>query len=80
MDICPECGVVSPKESRQCPRYKGTPVCIDCCMNCKYYSTKTFGPRCMFYTAFPDMVGVLSHEQSKEYLRKLKEKVNVQKR
>ncbi len=33
---CPICGIVA-KETRQCPKYDGKPVCAAHCYQCKYY-------------------------------------------
>lgn len=37
MMICPSCGDICIRESRQCPRYDSEPVCIDCCRRCSCY-------------------------------------------
>lgn len=45
---CPECGSVQYKESRQCPRFKGVPVCINCCLKCEAHNKKSLWP-CGFW-------------------------------
>lgn len=49
--ICPSCGSTSYRESRQCPAYGGTPVCISCCMSCEDYSPD--GIPCRWYIHHP---------------------------
>ena len=51
--ICPSCGSRNFKESRQCPRENGTPVCIDCCKKCRYFRSDPIAIACRFYIENP---------------------------
>lgn len=51
--ICPSCKSTAFKESRQCPRYDGKPVCIDCCYSCQYYNSEVGNLKCRFYIYNP---------------------------
>ena len=37
MYVCPNCGSISPRETRQCPKLNRKPVCIRCCHECTLY-------------------------------------------
>lgn len=51
--ICPACGSTRFKESRQCPKYDGTPVCISCCYRCSYYNPEVGALKCRYYIYNP---------------------------
>ena len=49
---CPNCASTDYKESRQCPRFDGKPVCITCCRACEYYNFG-HGLTCMYRVRNP---------------------------
>jgi len=51
--ICPACSSTQFKESRQCPRHSGEPVCISCCRRCEYYNPKVSALKCRYYIYHP---------------------------
>lgn len=54
MYICPKCGSISPRETRQCPLEDGRPVCARCCHECPYYDTDPQSMwTCRYYIAHP---------------------------
>lgn len=51
--ICPACGNTQYKESRQCPMFEGTPICISCCYRCAYYNPEVGALKCRYYIYHP---------------------------
>lgn len=51
--ICPQCKSTSFKESRQCPKFDGEPVCITCCYSCKYYGGHSANLKCRYHIHNP---------------------------
>ncbi|MBR3785989.1 MAG: hypothetical protein IKJ77_06270 [Firmicutes bacterium] len=51
--ICPACGNTQYKESRQCPKFEGTPICISCCYRCAYYNPEVGALKCRYYIYHP---------------------------
>lgn len=51
--MCPACKSTSFKESRQCPKYSGEPVCISCCRRCDYYNQEVGALKCRYYIYHP---------------------------
>ena len=50
--MCPQCKSTSFRESRQCPKFDGEPVCITCCRACEYYNFG-HGLTCMYHVRNP---------------------------
>ena len=76
MICCPNCGSLNYKETRQCPRYRGDPVCIKCCYRCKYYNHDSNNLYiCKFYIEHPQLKGVPTKEQELEYIEKIRKRL-----
>lgn len=53
---CPCCGGYDFHISRQCPLYKGTSVCDNCCNSCMYYEQDLLKvPACRYYIENPQL-------------------------
>lgn len=50
---CPKCGGCNFHISRQCPLFKGAPVCISCCNNCEYHEKDPLKVPCRYYIENP---------------------------
>jgi len=50
---CPRCGGCNFHISRQCPLFRGTPVCISCCNSCKYHEQDPLKVPCRYYIENP---------------------------
>ena len=73
---CPECGSEFFKESRQCPKHKGTPICISCCYKCEHYSKdKNNLYICRFYINNPHLRGIPTRQEELKNIEKIKRRL-----
>ena len=72
--ICPVCKSTRFKESRQCPKFSGEPVCISCCRRCEYYDSNVMALTCRYYIYHPkiDYVGEIE-KLSRQIEHKMKQ-------
>jgi hypothetical protein len=77
MYVCPKCGNMDVRETRQCPMFDCKPVCVRCCKECLYYDSDPRDPwACRFYINNPDRYHAPAEEkEALNYTESIRERI-----
>lgn len=77
MYVCPKCGNMDVRESRQCPKLSGRPVCIRCCHECIEYDRDPGSTwPCRYYINHPERFRApLEETEALNYTETIRERI-----